>query len=147
MFDGHTVTLRRSGYSSQVTGSGELTIPISQVATVEFKHAGLLMDGYIRFVPAGASKPRARLGRRVEDARFDEYAVPFWRKAQPQFEALRDAVQNAIRQAQGGQANGGQPPAPGDPAVALRQLEQLREQGLITPAEYATKRAEILGRM
>lgn len=140
VFDGQVVVVRRSG---AVTGSGELAIPIGQIASIEFKPARLLVDGYIRFVPAGTAKPRARLGRRVEDARFDEYAVPFWKKAQPQFETLRDAVQNAIRQ-----PNGGQPTSPpDDPATALNRLEQLRVQGLITLAEYQAKRADILGRM
>ncbi len=35
----------------------------------------------------------------------------------------------------------------GDPASALRRLEGLRDQGLITEPEYAAKRAEILARL
>jgi len=141
-FDGHTVTLNRSGYSSAVTGSGERSIPITQITAIEFKAARWPMDGYIRFVIAGVQKPRARFGRQTEDARFDEFAVPFWRKAQPQFEALRNAVQDAMRC-----AASGRPTAGNDPAAALQQLEDLRARSLITPAEYEVKRAEILGRM
>lgn len=36
--------------------------------------------------------------------------------------------------------------APSDPTDAIRHLNRLREQGLITDSEYATKRADILGR-
>jgi hypothetical protein len=38
-------------------------------------------------------------------------------------------------------------PAPADPSVALRQLETLRTQGLITDAEFAAKREDVLGRL
>ena len=35
----------------------------------------------------------------------------------------------------------------GDPAERLAQLDQLRAQGLLSDAEYATKRQEIIGRL
>lgn len=141
IFDGQTVTLRRGALSAPVVGSGERSIPVNQITAVEFKPARTLLDGYIRFVLAGVQRPRSRAGRQLEDARFDEFAVPFWKKAQPQFEALRDAVQAAIAEGNGAVS------APGsDPAAALRQLNDLRTQGLITPAEYETKRGDILRR-
>jgi predicted lipid-binding transport protein (Tim44 family) len=38
-------------------------------------------------------------------------------------------------------------PAPNSAEEALRQLERLRTSGLITPEEYAAKKAEILERL
>jgi hypothetical protein len=38
-------------------------------------------------------------------------------------------------------------PEPVDAAASLRRLESLREQGLITEAEYDAKRSEVLGRL
>ena len=38
-------------------------------------------------------------------------------------------------------------PAPADPVTVLGQLKAMRDQGLITPEQYAAKQQEVLGRM
>ena len=60
-------------------------------------------------------------------------------------------VSEAIaRSPKGGRASDGYArpaPAQSDPTGALRQLEQLRNQGLITDAEFDAKRQEVLNRL
>jgi Short C-terminal domain len=59
-------------------------------------------------------------------------------------------VQDRIEQVQVPKQGGVAAPATsdtGDPAASLRQLQTLRDQGLLTDAEYAEKRQEILKRL
>src|SRR5947208_1843783 len=135
-FDGHFVTLRRKGFSRTVVGKGERRIHVSNIVTVEFKPAGLMTDGFIRFVVPGMTPRQSRLGQRSNDARFDEWAVPFWRKQQSEFERLRDAVETAITARDGGQSS--QP----DTLDQLRKLSELRDAGILTEAEFAAKKQQ-----
>jgi len=52
-----------------------------------------------------------------------------------------------IRHRQGHDGVSAGPEAPVDPAAALRRLQELKDEGLITADEYAQKRAEILARL
>jgi hypothetical protein len=137
-FDGHTVTLRRKGYSRSVTGKGERSIPVGQIAAVEWKPAGHVMDGFIRFVVPGTIAPRSKFGRQSDGARFDEWAVPFWRKSQGQFQTLRAAVEAAI-------ANKVHALATGNTTDELAKLAGLFQSGLLTPEEFATQKRRIMG--
>jgi membrane protein YdbS with pleckstrin-like domain len=59
-------------------------------------------------------------------------------------------LQDRIKQVQVGEQGGiAGPPtsATGDPAGSLRQLESLKDQGLLSDDEYAAKRQEILKRL
>lgn len=136
-FDGHQVALTRSGYSRAVTGKGTRVIPVTQIAAVEWKPAGRITDGFIRFVVAGAVARRSRFGSQSNDARFDEWAVPFWRKAQPEFERLRDAVQAAIsvRSTPNGAPNR---------IEQLRQLADLHASGVLTDGEFEQEKRRLL---
>lgn len=140
-FDGQWLVLRRSGYSRGVTGKGERRIHVTQIGAVEWKPAGRIMDGYVRFVVAGTVAPRSRFGSQSGNARFDEWAVPFWRKSQPAFEQLRDAVEAAIATMRGGAPAS----APLDVADQLTKLAGLRDSGDLTPAEFEAQKRRLLG--
>jgi hypothetical protein len=61
---------------------------------------------------------------------------------------VSEAMARRPRPAPAGWTAQAMPPAVApDPSVALRQLESLRGQGLLTEEEYATKRREILARL
>jgi len=135
-FDGEYVTLRRKGWSRGVSGKGERKVHVSQISAVEWKPAGVVMDGFIRFVVPGTVARRSSFGRQSDDARFDEWAVPFWRKSQPQFEELRRAVEGAVAQLRGAV----QP----DPLDQLRKLGELRDAGILTSAEFEAKKRKLL---
>jgi hypothetical protein len=139
-FDGQTLNLRRTGYSRGVTGKGERRVHVSQISAVEWKPAGRLIDGFIRFVVAGTVARRSKFGQQSNDARFDEWAVPFWRKNQPEFERLRAAVEDAMAQSRAS----GSVPAPPDSLDQLRKLGELRDSGIVTEAEFDAKKRQIL---
>lgn len=92
-FDGKIVTIRRAGsrLARSVFGSVEHTIPVTQIASVQWQAASWRAAGHIRFVVPGsqASTERTAPGR-------DENAILFGRGDQPAFEKLRDLVQDAL---------------------------------------------------
>jgi hypothetical protein len=59
---------------------------------------------------------------------------------------VQDRIEQVPLPEQGGVA-GPPTPAAGDPAASLRQLQALKDQGLLTDDEYAEKRQEILKRL
>ncbi|HWU28024.1 MAG TPA: DUF4429 domain-containing protein [Microbacterium sp.] len=97
-FDGKTVTIRREGFFGRAGhGRGEKMIPIRQIAGVQMKPSGALTNGFIQLaVPGEISTTKALKGGRTMDAANDENAVIFTKKQQPQFEALRDAIRDAV---------------------------------------------------
>ncbi len=95
-FDGSLLRLTRT--SRAVAGRGQRDIPIGQLSGVEWRDAGWVTDGYIRFVLAGVLAPRLRTGVRTTQVANDEWAIPFRRKHQGDMELLRDAVRAALGQ-------------------------------------------------
>jgi hypothetical protein len=137
-FDGHTITINRP--KSGFVDRGTRTIPIAQVTAVQFKPAGMMTGGYIRFVIPGTLEHRGhRTGALQTDVLKDENAVPFGGKQQAQFEALKDAVENAIA---------GRGPAGPAASVAdeLAKLHGLVRSGVLTSAEFEQAKAQLLGR-
>ena len=112
-----------------------LSQQISQISGVEWQPAGLINDGFIRFTVAGTVAQHGRLGSQATAARFDPWAVPFFRKQQASFEALRDAIEQARR--------GTAAPGP-DVAGQLVQLAQLLDRGLLSRAEFDHQKAQLL---
>ncbi|RLK47616.1 DUF4429 domain-containing protein [Microbacterium telephonicum] len=96
-FDGKTVTIAREGFAARAShGRGEKSIPIRQIAAVQFKPNALTTVGFIQFTVPGEQSSRTSKGGRTMDAAKDENAVLFAKKAEPEFIALRDAVRAAI---------------------------------------------------
>lgn len=142
-FDGETVTILRKGFMARASvGKGEKRIPLAHVTSVQFKPAGPVMNGFIQFSVPGGNERRSQFGRQTKDASQDENSVVFHYRQRKDFEALRDAINAALdRRA-----------APGRAALAsvpeqIRQLAELRDQGVLTGAEFDAKKAELLKRM
>lgn len=156
LFDGVYVTLARKGFwaRSQI-GLGEKRIPVTSIGSINWKPASRLVNGYIQLAPVGDVQRRPRYGQRNLDAARDENSVTFRHVQMPAFEQVRAVLETAIAaRSAPGQApmqGWGPPPqpvqAPADPAAQLRQLDHLRQQGLISEAEYQSKRAEIIARL
>jgi hypothetical protein len=53
--------------------------------------------------------------------------------------------QAKARQAEAQQAVAGQPAAPADPILRLKELAALRDQGVLTEEEFSAQKARILG--
>jgi hypothetical protein len=145
-FDGQFVTIvRRSILSRLTVGKGEKRVPIVSIAAVQWKPAGLLTNGYIEFSIAGGNESRSRFGHATRDAVRNENAVVFTRGQQASFETLRKEVDMAIAQrhsAPTGQSNSQQ-----SVAELIHELANLRKKGIVTPAEYEKKKADLLRRM
>lgn len=97
-FDGKTVTIRREGFFGRAGhGRGDKMIPVRQIAGVQMKPSGALTNGFLQLtVPGEISTTKASKGSRTMDAANDENAVIFTKKQQPEFEALRDAILDAL---------------------------------------------------
>lgn len=90
--DGGMVTIQRSGLMAKATvGGGEKRIPVKSIQAVQWKPASKLGRGFIQFSIGGSdAKGRAK------DAAKDENSVLFTPKQQGDFEAVRNAVEQAI---------------------------------------------------
>ncbi|MFE9432352.1 DUF4429 domain-containing protein [Streptomyces sp. NPDC006640] len=142
-FDGQYVTITRKGFLARATiGKGEKRLHISQIAAVQWKAAGPMVNGFIQFTMPGGNERRSAFGSQTANAAKDENSVVFTKKQQPDFEKLRAALDAAIAAQHAPQAA-----AAGGSSVAdeLVKLNALREQGILSDAEFAEQKARLLG--
>jgi len=140
--DGFVTIVRKGGVARFTVGKGEKRIPVVSISAVQWKPAGAMFNGYIEFTIAGGNEGRSRAGSATSDAVSNENAVVFMKKQMPEFELLRAAIEQAIIA----------PPAPSlaaapDLGAQIAQLAGLRDQGILTDAEFDAKKAELLSRM
>ena len=144
VFDGATVAITRTGFIARATvGKGEKHIPLRHITAVQFKPAGLVMNGFIAFTLAGGVEARSRFGHQTSDAVNDENSVLFTKMQQPAFEQLRADIERALAMLAG-------PPQyvpAADPVAQLQQLAALHHSGALTAAEFAHAKASLIGRM
>ncbi|WP_405580695.1 DUF4429 domain-containing protein [Streptomyces sp. NBC_01092] len=96
-FDGQFVTITRTGFGARLTvGKGEKRLHIAQISAVQWKPAGLMVNGFIQFTVPGGNEQRSAFGSQTRSAVQDENSVVFTRKQQPEFEKLRAALDQAI---------------------------------------------------
>lgn len=143
-FDGQFVEIQRKGLNRLTVGKGVKRIHISQISAVQLKPAGALVNGFIEFTLPGGNERRSQFGSQTASAVNHENSVIFTRKQQPAFDALRQAVEEAIAHLH---TPAGTQPADTSATDQLRQLAELRDAGIITPEEFEAKKAELLGRI
>jgi len=139
--DDDFVTLHRKGMVARMNvGKGEKRLPLSTIAGVQWKPAGVLVDGFIQFSVPGGNERRSSLGGQTAGARQDENSVTFRKNQQADFEAVRVLIESVI-------ARRGRPAVPAtlDLADQLERLAALRDQGILTEQEFATQKARLLG--
>jgi hypothetical protein len=68
-------------------------IYLGDIASIQFRDAGMLTHGYIQFTFFGGGGPRARLDEAVRDGK----AVMFRKRQQEDFEAVRDLIEDGRR--------------------------------------------------
>lgn len=97
-FDGKTVTIKREGFAGRAMhGRGDKSIALRHIAGIQMKPVSMMTVGFIQFtVPGEVSATTAQKGKRGLVAAEDENSVLFLKKQEPEFVALRDAIQNAI---------------------------------------------------
>ncbi|MFI5974820.1 DUF4429 domain-containing protein [Streptomyces sp. NPDC051452] len=142
-FDGQYVTIIRKGFLARsIVGKGEKRLHISQIASVQWKPAGAVVNGFIQFGIPGGVERRSKFGSQTQDAIKDENSVVFTKQQMPAFEELRKALDAAIAQ-----QHAPQQPTAAAPSVAdeLTKLGQLLQQGILTQAEFEQQKAHLLG--
>ena len=91
------VTIKRSGFLARATvGKGDKRIPVRHITGVQIKPAGRLVNGFIQFTVPGGNERRSAFGSQTHTAASDENSVVFTRSQQAAFEALRDAIEQAM---------------------------------------------------
>jgi hypothetical protein len=141
-FDGQYVTITRKGFLARSThGKGEKRLHVSQISAVQWKPAGAMVNGFIQLTLPGGIERRSKFGSQTTDAARDENSVVFTKKQQPEFEKLRAALDAAIAAQHGPQPAA---TAPSSLADELGKLAQLREQGILTDAEFEGQKAKLL---
>jgi hypothetical protein len=143
-FDGQYVTITRNGFLARsVVGKGEKRLHVAQIAAVQWKPAGAVVNGFIQFTVPGGNERRSRMGSQTHDATRDENSVVFTKKQQPEFEALRTALDAAIAH-QHAPAQVAMPPAT-SVADELAKLAGLVQAGALTQEEFRQAKARLLG--
>lgn len=143
-FDGQYVTITRKGLLARsIVGKGEKRLHISQIASIQWKPAGAVVNGFIQFGVPGGVERRSKFGNQTQDALKDENSVVFTKQQMPAFEELRKALDVAIAQQHAPQ----QPTGAQSPSLAdeLAKLGQLMQQGILTQAEFEQQKARLLG--
>jgi hypothetical protein len=142
-FDGDYVTITRKGFNARLSvGKGEKRIHISQISGVQWKPAGLLVNGFLQLTIPGGNERRSAFGSQTKSAAQDENSVIFTKKQMPEFEKLRAAIDAAIAAHHSPQAPG---QSSGSTADELAKLGALRDQGLLSPEEFEQQKAKLLG--
>ncbi|MCQ4207245.1 DUF4429 domain-containing protein [Streptomyces longispororuber] len=150
-FDGRSVSFRWfwTGASSAKWKAGDKTFPVGDLSGVEWRSPELF-EGHLRLLRRDAAAEQAG------QADQDPAAVVFGLGYGPVHESLPFAasVLAAVRTA--GPATGGQLRAeaasagrrdPADIAERIRHLGELHQAGLVTDAEFTTKKAELLAEL
>ena len=137
--DGNTIVIRHTGFINAMSKGGiqgEKRIPVKSILSVQFKPATDAVGGYIQFETAGGSQRPARGG--VFEAAGDENSVLFSKSEMPKFEVLRDKV-NSMLESTGNLVQ------QVSSADELAKFAKLRDDGIITEAEFQEKKKQILG--
>lgn len=144
VFDGDYVTITRKGFNARITvGKGEKRVHVSQISGVQWKPAGLMVNGFIQFTVPGGNERRSAFGSQTTNAVNDENSVVFTKKQMPEFEKLRAAIEAAIAAHHTSQAQ--VQASQGSVADELAKLGALREQGLLSAEEFEQQKARLLG--
>lgn len=147
-FDGTFVTIKRGGLARLTVGKGDKRIPVHSITAVQVKPAGALVNGFISFSLAGGVEKQSKFGKQTIDAGADENSVVFTKKQASEFEALRDAVEQAIVAAHAPAAANAAPRSEGmDLTDQLQRLAELHQAGVLTAEEFSQKKADLLSRM
>jgi len=136
---------RRDKADYQARGlKGDKVIPYSQISSIEFKRAGMLSYGYIQFLLLGEPKPKEG----ISNTTTDENTVMFRPSQQPAFDSLKTTLETKLASAKMiATKTTVRKFAPQSLAYIeeLEQLASLKDRGIITEEEFASKKRQILG--
>ena len=91
--DDDNVEVRREGLVAKATGHKPFRVRVGQIASVDWKDAGLLTNGYLRIMFVGQNAKESG----ALSTSQDPTAVLFTRGQQPQFVLLRDRLRERLQ--------------------------------------------------
>lgn len=110
---------------------GDKRIPFSSMTAVQFKEPGGWLAGYIQFSIQGGLEWQGPVNQ-------DENAIQYDKQDADDFRALRDHAQERMAAARA-------PAVTASLADELAKLASLRDQGILTDAEFAAQKTRLLG--
>jgi hypothetical protein len=138
---GNRVAIRRRGFFGAINHGfgGDQELLASSITAIQFKPAGPLLNGYIRFGFAGGQQQAGG----IFGAIHDDNCVAFNQKQQPAFERFKRELDRSRQQPV---QHSTQPAV--DPRArldALEKLADLRAKGIVTEAEFQEQKRKLLG--
>lgn len=149
-FDGYTITITRHRSAFNIA-KGTRTIPLQHISAVQWKKAGMMSGGYIRFIVAGSPEHRIRTNQALgTDILKDPNAIPFGSGQQAAFEAVKVAIEQGLAQGVPPQPQWPTQPTPAaapqvDVADQIAKLADMHAKGILTDAEFAALKAKAIG--
>lgn len=133
------IRIRRKGLMALATQGikGDKEIFIKQITSVQIKNASALINGFIQFVFVGGQEAKGGL----LEAGKDENTVTFSKKQQPEFEAIKSAIEERLVALD-------QAPVATQASTSLDELKKLadlKSEGIITQEEFDAKKKQLLG--
>jgi Short C-terminal domain/Domain of unknown function (DUF4429) len=137
---GDWLTIERKGLGRIGHSKGDRRIPLGSITAVQVRPAGHFAVGFLKFTVPGSPEIRGGLNAAAKD----ENAVTFTRHHQAEFDAVRARVEEYIAQKS---APPSVVPAAPDITDQLKKLAELRDAGVLTDAEFESKKSELLSRL
>lgn len=141
-FDGQHVAITRTGFMTRASADkAETRLLVSQITAVQWKPAGLMLNGCIQFTVRDGNERRSAPGGQASSGGHGENSVAFTRRQMPGFERLRAAIDEAICRQHAPKGGNGYGPVDDE----LTKLASLRDNGVITASDFETVKAKLLG--
>ena len=113
---------------------GDKQIPFSSIVAVQYKKNGLTA-GYLQLTLRGGSEAKAGVFEAVKDENTVSFQTS---KTAKQFHEAKEIIESQMNQAQESHT--------GKSGISeLEQLADLKDKGILTEEEFATKKKQILG--
>jgi hypothetical protein len=139
------IRIKRKGVQQMMTHGikGDKEIFIDQISGIQFKQSGVT-SGYIQFSFLGGQETK----QGILDGAKDENTVMFVKKHQPEFEAIKRAVEQKMHDIRSGRMQQPvQQAMPEDIPGQIQKLSALKDQGILTEQEFQQKKQELLSKM
>jgi hypothetical protein len=130
----HKITIKRTGFANFLTKGlqGDKDIFLNQLTSIQFKKASAFVSGYLKFGVLGGTEGK----RGIFEAAGDENTVMFTARQEPAFEKIRLELEMKLGERAVGSSVGSYDD--------LEKLAGLRDRGIITEEEFASKKKQLL---
>jgi hypothetical protein len=135
--DGRVLIRKKGLRSFLVQGpSGERSIPVASITAIQMKPGGLFLNGFIQFSYAGGKQFTGTM----MDAASDPDAVIFGNGCNDEIRQFKALVESAMETQITASTSVPTTSLPDE----LRKLAQLRDEGILTDAEFAEAKQRLL---